>query len=117
MAYKLGLMLSMVFLISVMLLGGDIIAVSSIHSSLDALSLVISRNIGRDGYVSSLTKALADEHGAILIYQSNRIPAVGESLTFLLQKEYATMVLSKDPLMITVKRTAIVGYYRVNERR
>lgn len=116
MAYKLGLMLSMVFLISVVLLGGDIIAVSSIHSSLDALSLVISRNIGKDGYVSSQSKTLVDDHGARLIYEENRVPAVGESLTFLLQKEYATMVLSKDPLMITVKRTAIVGYYRVNER-
>ncbi len=117
MAYKLGLMLSMVFLISVMLLGGDIIAVSSIHSSLDALSLVISRNIGKDGYVSSLSESLAKEHGAVLVYESGRVPAVGESLTFLLQKEYATMVLSKDPLVISVKRTAIVGYYRIEERR
>lgn len=111
MAYKLGLMLSMVFLMAAMLLGGDIIAVSSIHSSLDALALTVSRNIGREGYVSDSTLQIVEQHRANLVYEEHHAPAVGENFTFLLYKDYESFVLSKDPLRITVKRTAIVGYY------
>ena len=74
MAYKLGLMLSMVFLMAVMLLGGDIIAVSSIHSSLDALALVVSRNIGKEGCVSENTLFLVQEHQATLEYEELHFP-------------------------------------------
>ena len=111
MAYKLGLMLSMVFLMAVMLLGGDIIAVSSIHSSLDARALVVSRNIGKEGCVSENTLFLVQEHQATLEYEELHFPAVGDNLTFLLYKDYESFVLSKNPLRISVKRTAIVGYY------
>ena len=111
MAYKLGLMLSMVFLMSVMLLGGDIIAVSSIHSSLDALALVVARGIGQEGYVSEATEALLEEHRVDLKYQESHFPALGETLTFTLARLYSSLVISKDAMVISVKRTAIVGYY------
>ncbi len=111
MAYKLGLMLSIVFVMSVMLLGGDIIGISSIHSSLDALALVVARSIGKEGKVSSSTYQLVKSHGAKILYDTLKTPAVGEKLTFTLYKNYQTFVISKDPLKITVKRTVIVGYY------
>ncbi len=111
MAYKLGLMLSMAFLMSVMLLGGDIIAVSSIHSSLDALALVVARRIGQEGYVSESTEALLEEHQVNLYCQESHFPALGESLTFTLTQLYSSLVISKETMVISVKRTAIVGYY------
>ncbi len=111
MAYKLGLMLSLVFVMSVMLLGGDIVAISSIHSSLDALALVVARAIGKDGQVSSATYTLVRSHGVGIRTDSSKTPALGESLTFSLYKYYTSMVLSKKRLKITVKRSVIVGYY------
>ena len=112
MAYKLGLMLSIVFVMSVMLLGGDIIGISSVHSSLDALALVVARAIGKEGKVSSSTLRLIRSYDAKISYDnSSRTPAVGEKLTFSLSQYYQTLVMSKDRLKITVTRTVIVGYY------
>ena len=115
MAYKLGLLLSMVLVMSVMLLGGDIICVSSIHSSLDALSLVVSRSIGREGAISDALKETIASHGADFTYDGPKVPCVGERIDFSLSKEYQSFVLSKETMKITVKRTAIVGYY-MNEK-
>ena len=111
MAYKLGLMLSMVFVISVMLLGGDIICVSSIHSTLDSLALVIGRKIAMEGTVSPATKQLAKEHNAIFSCPNVKTPAIGENITFYLGRWYSSFVLSSKDMLITVKRSVIVGYY------
>ncbi len=111
MAYKLGLMLSIVFVMSVMLLGGDIIGISSVHSSLDSLSLVVARAIGKEGKVSSATSKLVRSYRARILYDNSKTPAVGEKLTFTLSRYYQTFVMSKERLEITVKRTVIVGYY------
>lgn len=111
MAYKLGLMLSIVFVMSVMLLGGDIIGISSVHSSLDALSLVVARAIGKEGKVSSATYTLVRSYNVRLRYDNLKTPAVGEKLTFTLTQYYETFVMSKKRLEISVKRTVIVGYY------
>lgn len=111
MAYKLGLMLSLIFVMSVMLLGGDIVAISSLHSSLDALSLVVARSIGKEGRVSSSTYSLVKSHKANIQYNQASVPAVGEKMTFALYKYYNSFVLSKEKLKITVTRTVIVGYY------
>ena len=111
MAYKLGLMLSIVFIMSVMLLGGDIIGISSVHSSLDALSLMVARAIGKEGRVSGSTYQLVRSYGAMIQYDDLKTPAVGEKFTFTLSQFYETFVLSRERLEITVKRTVIVGYY------
>lgn len=111
MAYKLGLMLSIVFVMSVMLLGGDIIGISSVHSSLDALSLVVARAIGKEGKVSSATFQLVRSYDAKIRFDSLKTPAVGEKLSFTLSQYYQTFVISKERLEITVRRTVIVGYY------
>ena len=111
MAYKLGLMPSLVFMMSVMLLGGDIIGISSTHSSLDALALVVARALAKEGVMSSKTYTLIKSHQASILYTSGVNYAVGETMTFTLYKYYKPMVLSKKRLKITVKRSVIVGYY------
>ncbi len=111
MAYKLGLMLSLVFVMSVMLLGGDIIGVSSIHSSLDALALIVARAIGKEGTISSNTYQTVKSHDAYISYNATASFALGETMTFTLYKYYTPMVLSKERLRITVRRSVIVGYY------
>ena len=58
MSYKLGLLLSIVFLMGVMFLAGDLINVSIIKNSLDSLALTVSYRISYDGMLTQDTRAL-----------------------------------------------------------
>ncbi|HAS56460.1 MAG TPA: hypothetical protein DEF61_03490 [Firmicutes bacterium] len=111
MGYKLGLLLSSVFMMMVLLFGGDLFCISSIHSSLDSLSLIVSYRIGIDGYISDKTKKLVSDAGVSLIAYSSNIPRLGDVLEYSLYKEYKPLILSKNTIDISVKRSAIVGYY------
>ena len=111
MGYKLGLLLSSVFMMMVLLFGGDLFCITTIRSSLDSLSLIVSYRIGIDGYVSDKTKNLVKESGASLIVYSSNIPRLGDTLEYGLFKEYKPLVISKNTIDISIKRSAIVGYY------
>ena len=111
MAYKLGMLLSMVFVMSVMLLGGDMVCISSIYASLDAISLSVSRAISKEGTISQNTLNLVASHDAYLVKEGNQTPAMGETVTYFLCRDYTPLILSKEEMTISIRRSAIVGYY------
>lgn len=111
MGYKLGLLLSSVFMMMVLLLAGDLFCVSLIHSSLDSLSLTIAYRISYEGYVSTETNKLVEEAGASLAIPSSSSFRIGDVLEFSLTKSYKPLIISKNAIEICLKRTTVVGYY------
>ena len=115
MSYKFGLLLSMFFLVQVFLYSGDLACVQTMHSQLDAIAVTASSQISMQG---AITPAIEDfvyqETGARIYYvdakQSNK--AYGESLSFYVTKEYLPFVLSDEKIAITVRRTAVIGYFQ-----
>lgn len=113
MSYKLGLLLSMVFLMSVLLLAGDLLNVAVIKNSLDALATVVSYRIAKEGQVSSDTRSLIESYGALFRLEDGERVAfrIGDTVTYYLQKEYQPFVLQKEMMNVTVRRSALIGYY------
>ncbi len=112
MSYKLGLMLSFVFLMSVFLLGGDVVCVLAIHSELDALALTVARRLESDGTLTQATVDFVESRGAFVHLLGSGQPALGEPISFEVYRFYQSFVMSKETMAITVTRTAIVGYYQ-----
>lgn len=111
MAYKLGILLSLVFMMSVMLFAGDLLCISQIRSALDAIALTVSYRIAKEGRISEETKRFVVESGGIFIPVSPGIPALGETYVFKIAKKYRPIILSKTETVITVKRSTVIGFY------
>lgn len=112
MSYKMGLLLSLVFVMSVMLLGGDLVCLTSIHNQLDALSITVAHRFETDGALLESTKRFIEANQARIRVQNDYVPAIGEEVTFTLYRPYQSFVMSNEEMMISVTRTAVVGYYR-----
>ena len=110
MAYKFSMLLSLVFLVFAFMLAGDITIVSSIRSELDNLALTVSYRLARDGYLSADALTLIEDFGARLVAIDDDQPAFGQTVRFILGKDYEPLLISKDTMTITVKGAAIVGY-------
>ena len=114
MSYKFGLILSLTFLMAVLFLGGDLMNVATIKSSLDSLGTVVSYRIASEGTVSSSTKQLiASYHASFRLEEGEREGyRMGDTVTYYLTKEYEPFVLRKQAMEIYVRRSAVIGYYK-----
>lgn len=115
MSYKLGLLLSIAFLMSVLLFSGDLVNVGIIKNSLNALALTVSYRIASDGAVSGETKSLIASYGASFRLEDGEREAfrIGDTVTYYLSKEYEPFVLRKGTMELSVRRSAVIGYYQI----
>ena len=111
MSYKLGLLLSLVFLMAVFLFSGDMLCISAIRSDLDSIALTLSYRISLDGRVSEETKQWVKDCGANLSLPLQS-PRIGDTYSFQVYKDYQPIIISSEAMRITVKRSTIVGYYQ-----
>ena len=114
MSYKLGLLLSLSFMMAVLLLAGDLLNVSIVENNLNALGLTISHRIAMDGRLTPESRNLIDSYGARYVFEDGEkeIYRIGATVSFTLQKDYDPFVLSKGTMTITVRRSTVVGYYQ-----
>ncbi len=113
MSYKLGLLLSLTFMMAVILLAGDLLNLSTIQSGLDALGTVVGYRLSSEGTVSDATKELVSSYGATLTFEEGIRPPfrIGDTVTFYLARDYEAFVISKQTMRVAIKRSAVVGYY------
>ena len=115
MSYKLGLLLSIVFLMGVMFLAGDLINVSIIKNSLDSLALTVSYRISYDGMLTQDTRALIRSYQVKIRFEEGTHTSfrIGDTVVYYLSRDYDPFILHKETMSLSVKRSAVVGYYRV----
>ncbi len=111
MAYKMGLLLSIPFLMMVLLLSADMTDIAIIKNGLDAVALTVGYRIAYEGRLSQETIDFVSSFGADISLETSFTPRIGDTVIFSLSKEYDSLVVSKDPLTIVVKRSTVVGYY------
>ncbi len=112
MSYKMGLLLSVVFLMSVFLFGADLLILNATYQTLDAIAMYVGNRVSYDGWLSPATKEYVVKQGATLTLESSSTPAVGETFTFAVQKTYTPIIMKKSPFNVRVVRSCIVGFYR-----
>ena len=114
MSYKLGLMLSLLYMMSTILLGGDIYALIAVRNHLDDIALTVAFRISKEGYVSPSTKQFIEDEGAYFRAITNITPRVGDTYVFEIYKEYEPIIIKKSTMEVAVRRTTVVGFYETN---
>ena len=112
MSYKVGLILSMIFVALFFLFGADLITLESTFSVLDAkannISYIISRNgVIDDEFINYIETTFSVDFDCPK-YLS---PTFGEKIIYQISNSYHPLVISKEEMTISIKRMTIVGFY------
>lgn len=112
MSYKVGLLLSMVFITLFFLFGADLITLESAYSSLDTKANNISYLISRRGVIDDdFINYVENTFHVDFNCEKNLAPEFGEQIFYEISMTYHPMVISKDEMTITIQRMTIVGFY------
>lgn len=112
MSYKIGLILSMIFVVAFLLLGGDMLCLSAAYSVLDSNSISIGYLIAKSGrvdeeYVSYLEGSFNVSFLSITPSNANS----GDVIEFTIYRMYDPLIISTTPVRLTASRTTVIGYY------
>ena len=112
MSYKIGLILSMIFVVAFLLLGGDMLCLSAAYSALDSNSISIGYLIAKSGrvdeeYVSYLEGSFNVSFLSITPSNANS----GDVIEFTIYRMYDPLIISTTPVRLTASRTTVIGYY------
>ena len=111
MSSKLGLVLSMIFVTMFFAFGLDLICIQFIYNDLDAKSVAISYKISQYGTINeSFKQSIEETFNVTFTCTNNCSPMFGDTVTYVIAKEYKPMIINKDTMTISVKRNAVIGY-------
>lgn len=112
MSYKLGILLSLVFVVAFLFLGMDMLNMSTMYSFLDSASVSIGYSIAKEARVDTeFLSSLEERYKVSFLSLSPSAPALGDVIDFVIGKEYNPLVLSKNVITIKASRTTVLGYY------
>lgn len=112
MGSNLSFIFSLLFVVQVVLFGGDLLQMQAINTELASLATQICYKIQKEGYISpKLYEDTAKEHAAIYQCIKNCGPTFGDTLTFKISKEYSGASFGNKKIMLSVTRSVIVGYF------
>ena len=112
MSYKIGLILSMIFVALFFLFGADLITIESVYSTLDAKANNISYIISRNGVIDDdFIEYIETTFMVDFECPKNLSPTFGEKIIYQISTNYRPLVISKQEMTIIVKRMTIVGFY------
>ena len=112
MSYKIGLLLSMIFVALFFVFGADLISLQSAFSTLDAKANNITYIISRNGVIDqNFIDYIETTFKVDFNCEINLAPTFGEKITYEISSKYSPLVISKEEITIVVKRMTIVGFY------
>ena len=112
MSYKVGLILSMVFVSLCFLFGADLLSIQSLYSSLDAKATAISYLVSKaDAIDVDFKRNIMQTYN--ITFVSSTIPSTyfGQEITFKVMTYYRPLVINAKKMAISVSRVAVVGFY------
>ena len=112
MSYKIGLLLSMVFVALFFLFGADLISLQSAYSLLDSKANNISYIISRNGVIdTNFIYYIETTFNVEFECDINENPEFGEQIYYQISMEYHPLVISKEDMILSIQRMTIVGFY------
>ena len=112
MASKVGFILSLLLVIELFVLAGDVFTAQIIYTNLDAISVTAGEIISSKGEISNELKSYVREQtGGEITAVSNEAPMFGSVYTFKITKEFSPMNRFTSKTEIAVVRSVVIGYY------
>lgn len=111
MAYKTSFILSLIFVIQLLLIIGDVFTIQVLHARLDALALTAGYWISQRGAITEDLLSFLDDRGATFTCVSHCQPTFGQTVEFTLSRMYDPLIISDSAMMLVVTHYSVVGYY------
>ena len=112
MSYKLGLILSMIFVVLFLLLGGDMMCLSAAYSYLDSHSISIGYLIAKTGRVDAEYISYLEESYKVQFEKiSPTEPEIGDVVEYTIYRYYHPFIMANHDVKLTASRTTVIGYY------
>lgn len=112
MAYKLGFILSMLFLVQLFAMVGDLMSIQFIYTNLDAVSVTAGYVISSKGFITQEVVDLVQEQaGATIVEIGTSTPMIGEIIEYKISKSYKAIIINTEEMEIAVVRSIVIGYY------
>ena len=91
---------------------GDMISLQFIYSDLDAKSVTISYLISENGAIDdNFINYVEEKYEIDFVSVDNDSPLFGDEVTYVIAKNYKPLMMSKDIMTVSIKRTTVIGYY------
>ena len=112
MASKVGFILSLLLVVELFVLAGDIFSAQIIYTNLDAVSITAGNIISTKGEITDdLKNYVRNETGGEISAVGNEAPMFGSVYTFKISKEFNPMNRFTRKTEIVVTRNVVIGYY------
>ena len=112
MSFNLGMILSTLFVVAFILLGGDMFLLSSNYSNLDNASIAIGYYIAKSGRTDKdYLSQLEEKYSVTFENISSSSPNPGDVVDFTIYRFYRPFVLTTNNIKLVAKRSTVVGYY------
>ena len=111
MAYKVGFILSLLLVIQLFVLAGDIFSAQITYTNLDAVSITAGNIISSKGEISDELKSYVKNlTGGEISAVGDENPMFGSIFTFKIAKEFKPMNKISGTKEISVIRSVVIGY-------
>lgn len=111
MASKWGMILSLIFVIQLLLITGDIAIIQAKHSHLQSFATTVGQRISLEGGLFSSHQTWARSEGLKLTCVLMCQPQFGDTLTFKLEVVVDPLILSNGPITLAIVRHTVIGIY------
>ena len=112
MGYKIGFILSLLLVVELFVLAGDVFTAQIIYTNLDAVSITAGNIISSKGEISeSLKTFVRNETGGEISAVGDDTAMFGSIYTFKIVKEFNPMNKFTSKSEISVVRSVVIGYY------
>lgn len=111
MSSKLGLVLSMIFVVMFVAMGIDLISIQFIYNDLDAKSVAISYQISEYGTINDeIRRNIETTYKVSFTCTNNCSPMFGDVVTYVISTNYQPVIIDKNTMTISLQRNAVIGY-------
>ena len=112
MAYKMGFLLSLIFIVQMFLMVGDLMAIQFVYTNLDAVSVTAGQVISQKGEITEeVVRLVENEAGAYIVPIGDNTPMFGSLYQYKIYKFYKPHYISNEDMEIAVIRSVVIGYY------
>lgn len=112
MASKVGFILSLLLVVELFVLAGDVFTAQIIYTNLDAISITAGNIISTKGEITDeLKNYVRSETGGEISPVGNESPMFGSIYTFRITREFNPMNRFTGKTEIAVTRSVVIGYY------
>ena len=112
MGYKVGFLLSLLLVVQLFVLAGDVFTAQIIYTNLDAVSITAGQIISKTGEITDeLRTFVRNETGGEISVVGDATPLFGSTFTFQIFREFQPMNPITGKTNVNVVRSVIIGYF------